>query len=231
MAEATPDVLVIGDSHTTALWQGCVANGLNPEVLCISGNIWHAAHLAYDEAHGIWARSPAHQRNILALRQRLGGDSLAARHRPVIASIGFHLGRLVPPLSFRGHVTERQEFMADDTALFISSTLLRAYVRRYRAPQLKLLRRLSRATNLVVVAPPEGRAGPNYAAVRRCIVDMMRESGITVYDPGETGRFALQRPLPDEYLAADKAHANERYGAGVVADMLEAGLVTLAAKV
>ena len=87
------------------------------------------------------------------------------------------------------------------------------------------MRKLNRVTGVVVIAPPDVSAAPNYGAMRRCIVEMIRESSITVYDPCETGRFSMLHPLPDEYLAEDRVHGNPRYGAELVAEMLAAGVI------
>lgn len=219
------DYVIIGDSHTAALKQGFDANGLSSEVLTISGNLWHSGLVGGDDEVGISSPNPGAQAAIDAVRARLGGGALVAEGRPVIASIGFHLGRLAPPYAFRGHVAERAEFVADPEALFTSQGFLRAYVRQYRHGLVRLLRRMNRMSKVIVVAPPDVRAAPNYAAMRRCIVEMIRESNIAVYDPCETGRFAMLHPLTDDYLSEDRVHGNARYGAELVAEMLDRGVI------
>ena len=75
-----PDVVIIGDSHSSALLAGCEAHGLSAEVARFSGNLWHAGKLMFHGQHGIWPRGlPALQAQILAIRDRLGGRSLVSR--------------------------------------------------------------------------------------------------------------------------------------------------------
>jgi hypothetical protein len=227
VAEAC-DYIILGDSHTKALKEGFDANGLRAEVLTFSGNLWHAGHIVPDERHGISSGMALVRQLVAAMEDRIGATMLTAGV-PVIASVGYHLGRLAPPYSFRGHVANRADFTADEQSLFTSQGFLRAYVRHHRHFLVKLLRRLNRAAPVLVVAPPDVRAAPNYAVMRTMITELIRESSIAVHDPGETGRFAAMRPLGEDYLAEDRVHGNARYGAELVAELLARGAIPQAA--
>lgn len=222
-----PDVLVIGDSHSAAIKAGCDANALRAEILAISGNFWHVGAVVAHPVHGLWAKMTVPRQMILAMKQRLGGGSLLVPGVPVIASIGFHLGRLAPPLMFKGHVPDAETFRDDPATMFVSSGFVDAYAAHYRKGLLGLLQKMSAQVPLVVVAPPDMDERPGMRAVRSSLIGMYRKAGIQVFDPCEHPRFRGLSPLPPEYLSADKVHGNARYGREVIAALLDEGAAKL----
>lgn len=219
-----PDLLILGDSHTAALKSGCDAHGLKAEVLGFSGNLWHAGHIALNRAQQLRVRGAAMQARVKAVEESLGGGSVLQPDLPVLASVGFHLGRLVPPFGFRNHVTETEAFDATEDRLFASSALVADYAQHFRGAHLRLVRRLSRLVPLVVVAPPHFYTAQNYAAFYACLADAIRRTGVRFCDPREAwgGDGA---PLGDEFLSADGVHGNEAYGKRIVGHMIENGLI------
>ena len=94
-----PDLILLGDSHTGALHQAAVARGMDARLLYINGNFWHENRMRWHPRMGIGAKyRPRLQRQIRDLAQSLGGTVFPA-DTPVLASIGYHLGRLVPRLA------------------------------------------------------------------------------------------------------------------------------------
>lgn len=229
MTDRLPDALIIGDSHSTALKAGCDANALRTEMLVVSGNFWHGSVIMHHPEHGLWAKTAAQQQMIMSLKQKLGGGSVLRPDIPVIASIGFHLGRLVPPLSYQGHVTDGQGFMAEPDALFASSGLVSAYVNYYRGYLLRLLQKMATRAPLIVVAPPDVVDHSTFRSARTALIDMMRNGGVRVFDPCEAEPFASMRPLPPAYRSDDNVHGNDRYGAEVIAAMLSEGAAAMQA--
>lgn len=229
MNDRLPDALVIGDSHATALKAGCDANALRSEMLVISGNFWHGSVIMHHPEHGLWAKTAAQQKLILGLKEKLGGGSVLRPDIPVIASIGFHLGRLAPPLSFQGHVTEAEGFAHDPDSLFASSGFVSAYVGYYRGYLLRLLQKMAARAPLIVVAPPDVVDHSTFRSARTAIVDMVRDAGVRVFDPCEHAPFSAMRPLPPDYRSADNVHGNDRYGSEVIAAMLAEGAAQLEA--
>lgn len=222
-----PDVLVIGDSHSAAIKAGCDANALRAEILAISGNFWHVGAVVPHPAHGLWAKMAAPRQMILAMKERMGGGSVFLPDVPVIASIGFHLGRLAPPLMFKGNVTDPDEFRSDPESLFVSSGFVEAYAAHYRKDLLALLQTMAAQVPLVVVAPPDMDDRPGLRAVRSALIRIYRKAGIHVFDPCEHAPFDKLSPLPPEYLSADKVHGNARYGREVIAALLQEGAARL----
>ena len=218
------DLLIIGDSHSAAIKAGCDAVGLRNEMLLLSGNIWHERLVSLHPEHGIWVRGKAWQQRILDIRARIGGRSLLSPELPVIASIGFHLGRIVPPFGFRGHVTGAAEFDADPDSLFASRAVVEAYARHWRLAHVRLLRRMSRLAPLVAVMPPNVYPLPNYPAFLDVMAAMIRAAGVTLYDPrediGTRGKL-----LSRSYLGEDGVHGNARYGRELVEAMARRGMI------
>jgi len=222
--KSLPDLLILGDSHTAALKAGCDAHGLKAEVLGFSGNLWHAGHIVLNRSQELRVRGAAMQARLKAVEDSLGGGSVLRPELPVLASVGFHLGRLVPPFGFRNHVTETAVFDAEEDRLFASSALVYDYALHFRGGHLRLLRRLSRLVPLTVVAPPHFYTAPNYAAFYAHVSDAIRQTGLRFCDPREAWGGGAA-PLGPEYLSADGVHGNEAYGARIVGHMIEKGLI------
>lgn len=219
-----PDVLVIGDSHSNALAEGCLAHGLRVEMLRLSGNLWHAGRVVPNREHGIWTRGlRAMQADILALRDRLGGRRVLSPDVPVIGSFGFHLGRLVPMLGYAGHRAEPDRFLAEPEALFLSRSFVEAYVDSHRGPLLRLAQRMARECPLTVVVPPRVALLPNNAPVIAAIRGRMEAAGVRVFDPAPA--LCGDGALDPSYLLPDGTHGNADYGKAVVSRMLDAGLI------
>lgn len=219
-----PDVLVVGDSHSNALVEGCLAHGLRVEMLRFSGNLWHSGRVVPNREHGIWTRGlPGMRPAILELRERLGGRRVFSPDVPVIGSFGFHLGRLVPPIGYMGHVAEPDGFMADPQALHVSQSFLGAYLDHFRSPLLRMAQRMARECPLVVVAPPRALTPPNYPTVTAMLCDRLTAGGIRVFDPAP--ELCGDGVLEAGYLIDDGLHGNARYGATVIGMMLDRNLL------
>lgn len=224
-----PDVIILGDSHSNALMEGCEAHGLKAEMIRFSGNLWHGRRVVLHPEHGIWISKPkALQRQILDLRQKLGGRSILSPDVPVIGSFGFHLGRFVPLFGLQGHVTRRSEFEANPESLFVSSAFAEEYVSSLRTPHVRMARRIERLAPLVMVAPPLVGDQPNMRTFFDFMLDWMRTVGLRVYDPN-ADLAGAGRALDPSYLLDDGRHGNGRYGAEVIGNMIEKGLIRRAA--
>ncbi|THD81444.1 hypothetical protein E7811_16120 [Aliigemmobacter aestuarii] len=224
-----PDVIILGDSHSNALMEGCEAHGLKAEMIRFSGNLWHGRRIVVHPEHGVWISKPkALQRQILDLRQKLGGRSILSPDVPVIGSFGFHLGRFAPMFGLQGHVTQRSEFEADPESLFVSSAYVREYVTGLRTSHVRLARHFDQQTNLVMVAPPFASNQPNMRTFYDFMLDWMRAVGLRVYDPN-ADLVKAGMALDPSYLLDDGRHGNGRYGAEVIGNMIAQGLIRRAA--
>ena len=220
-----PDLLVIGDSHSNALLAGCRAHGLTAEMLRFSGNFWHSGHVVFHREHGIWVRRiAAQQQLVIDLRARLGGRSVIGPDVPILATMGYHLGRIVPPFGTNNHVSDAESFADDPTSHYASVALVDAYVEQTRASHIQLARRMSRHGNMTLVAPPKVFGRSNYHAVADAVSRRMRAAGVRLYDPSED-LFAGGEALASDYLSEDGVHGNDRYGAEVVGRLIAHGLI------
>lgn len=220
-----PDLIVIGDSHSNALKAGCDAHGLTAELLRFSGNFWHAGHILFHGQHGIWVRGlPAAQRQILDLRARLGGLSLINAQVPIIAAMGFHLGRMVPPFGFNNHVTQAGAFDADPESHYASAALVEAYAAPLREGHIRMARRMARFGNMTLVVPPNIHPGTNYVTFARVLTQKMQAAGVPVFDP-TPDLCPDGQSLPNALVAPDRVHGNEQYGAEVIGLMIARGLI------
>lgn len=220
-----PDLLIIGDSHTAALQEAAAARGLRSEMLYISGNFWHENQMRPHRAQGI---SQPHRRGlnrkIIAFNAQTGG-SVFRRDIPVIASIGYHLGRLVPLFARHGHTPDTDHFAENDGLLFVSDDFLLSYILHHRDSLFRLLRFGAQYAKLTVVAPPMIQTDPVALYIGRRITTALRKQGLTVFDPRDEADWA-DRPLPEALRAPDGVHGNAAYGAEVLDRLSLRGLLT-----
>lgn len=220
-----PDGLIIGDSHCTALKAGCDAHGLQTDMLRFSGNFWHSGHVLFHAQHGVWVRGlPAMQAHILAMREKFGGRSLISRDIPVIASMGYHMGRIVPPFGMNGHVTAAEAFAADPDSSYASDALVDAYVAEFRAGHIRMAQRMARNSPMVMVVPPRLFPGSNYDRFTQVLSRRLASVGVRLFDPAQT-LFADRQGLAADYITPDGVHGNDRYGAEVIGQMIAQGLI------
>jgi hypothetical protein len=222
MSEGTlPNLLVLGDSHSASLLAGARLLGLTADGLTFSGAAWHEGKFAVTRAGFEPRNAPAVRQHMDALRKRTGVTDVFASGPPVISTMGYHLGRLVPPFGWNGHVVPARD---DDHAPTVSQAFLDAYVRHHREHHLRLARRLAARTRVVIVAPPPAFLRPSYQAFRDTVTGLFRAAGLTVHDPAAdmTGAGGV---LDSAYLQEDGIHGTAEYGAAVLRTVMQRGLL------
>lgn len=223
-----PDLLIVGDSHTAALQEAALTRGLRSKMLYISGNFWHENRM---RPHPTLGLSSLHRRGLNRRIAEFGaevGGSAFPKDIPVLASIGYHLGRLVPPFARHGHSPSPEHAAADEGALFVSDAFLTGYIFHHRNSLFRLLRLASQNANLLVIAPPMIQTDPVALHVGARITRILRDHGIAVFDPREEADWADQ-PLPEALRAPDGVHGNATYGAEVLRRIFDRELIRLAA--
>jgi hypothetical protein len=213
--ETLPDLLILGDSHTAALDMAMRDEGFSTTLLYINGNHWHAGGFSYNPNRGIVHPGSAFVRRHVAKARAQMGGSLFRENQVVLASVGYHLGRLVPGIARRGHTMEQDVFDADPDASYLSEAMMEALVEAQRGGLWDMLADISKACVLVVVAPPILSDDPLTARVARFVTRSLRARGVMVWDPRELDG-AMGRPLSPEMRAPDGVHGNVRYGRAVL---------------
>lgn len=219
-----PALLILGDSHAIALRQGADMLGLAAEELQFSGAGWHDQRFALGE-NGLEVRGiPRAAGQLRALREKLGVADVFASGIPVLTTVGFHLGRLVPPFGWNGHQVQEEDAPGITEGLTASRAFTQDYVQHYRRRHFRLLRRLARLTPLIVVVPPRVHDRPNYDSFQRIITEDLRGLGLTVYDPADdlAGEDGF---LPEDLMAEDGIHATAECGAMMIEAMRGRGLL------
>lgn len=218
--------MILGDSHSIALRAGAALLGLRAEALHFSGSQWHDGNFAYGE-NGFEPRGVrVGMLQLRDLRARLGVTDVFAIGVPVISTLGFHLGRLVPPFGWAGHRIDTDAATPEEVGLNASVALAADYAAHYRARHIRVARRLARAAPLVLVAPPPAFDRPNYTAFRDILIRQMTAAGLTVYDPKDD-LLPDGGTLPAELLMPDGVHATPECGAMILTAMRDRGLVRL----
>ena len=224
-----PDLMIIGDSHTAALQEAALQRGLQSKLLYISGNFWHEGKIRIHPELGLSAAyRPALHRRIRNLVAEIDNRPLFTRDVPVIASFGYHLGRLVPVFARHGHTPDPDDFAERDAALFVSDAFLAHYILAHRGSLLRLLRLAAHRCDLVVVAPPLIQTDPVARRFAATITDMLLGAGLKVFDPRREPDWA-GAPLATEWRSVDQVHGNIAYGTEVLARLFDRGLIRTAA--
>ncbi len=223
-----PDLLIVGDSHTAALQEAAIARGMNAKMLYISGNHWHENKMRPHATQGISAAyRPGLNRRIAAFAAEVGG-SVFQPGIPVLASFGYHLGRLVPLFARHGHSPDGPQTEVEDQHLFVSDAFLHAYIAHHRGSLLRVLRLAAKQANVIVVAPPMIQTDPVALRFADAITEIVRGWGVTVFDPRREPDWS-GKPLPDHLRAPDGVHGNAAYGQEVLARLFDRGLIRNAA--
>lgn len=216
--ENRPDLVIVGDSHAAALFAGAQALGLSAQMVYLSGNLWHGGLVRYHPALGIDClgnrKARAHIRSIAAA---LGGSVLPA-DVPVLASFGYHLGRLASPVLRAGFTPDPQETEAG----FLSSAFLDAYMRHHRQALLRLAIRAARGRDLTMIAPPVVQSDPVAMDMAAWVTDSLHRAGLRVFDPRREPGF--EGPLPMSERSEDGVHGNAAYGRRVLSRVLSTAL-------
>lgn len=214
-----PDMLILGDSHTAALVAGAGAMGLSVGHLCLSGNIWHAGVVTGHRLRGLTAGKRRVAVAINRMRIRAGVPSLFTPGLPVVASFGYHLGRMVPVFGIAGHSADPAT-----QGHFVSRGFAMAYTRALRGGLMDALVAGAARAPVVVVAPPVVQPDPTAMAMARAITAQLRAGGVHVVDPRD-GMGAAGDPLPGALRADDGVHGNAAYGLGVMRQLAAQGLI------
>lgn len=202
-------VFVVGDSHAIALAEGAKRLGANTGMAYLSGNDWHSGTVRFHRKLGLVAVGrPGFQKRMKEACAQLETDSLLQGDHVVLTSLGYQLGRLLPPMRRNGHgfacVSE------GDPHPVVSSGFVAATVHAKRAGQIELVRKLARRRRVIVVSPPVLKRTPEDDLVRDIIGSALTGAGAELVDT----RFVLPDDgvLPDAFRHEDGIHGNAEYG-------------------
>jgi hypothetical protein len=210
--------MILGDSHVLTLVLGSEAAGRTPAVFTSSGANWHAGLIGYHPRRGLVGRRQA-ARFVAAFRARHGDADLTDGRVPVLASFGFHLGRLVPPFCLNGTRPTPEEALAGPDLLYASEGFVTAYTRHHRGALLTMLAQIARRAPIVNVAPPvPDRVG--FARFKAVLLGLMAEAGVPTVDPQAD---LFDGRVPADLFEPDGIHGNGDYGRAVVAHLQELG--------
>lgn len=210
-----PDLIIVGDSHCGALHSAARAAGIQSEMFFLSGNHWHENQMRPHKRWGLMSqnRRPIN-RTISNFCDTIGG-SIFSDQTPVLASIGYHLGRMVPPFTRNGHTSSIDQAIDSDDALYVSNAFVDAFIEAKRGQLLNLLRWADRRCDLTVIAPPIIHHSPETVQFRDRITAKLRDDGIQVFDAFEGAEWT-DPELPADLRAEDGVHGNIDYGAVVL---------------
>lgn len=218
------DAIIISDSHGRAIENGAKMLGLNVRSVTFSGGYWHKGRFRYNEKGFIPPRDKMARQSMAKLQEELGVEDVIQVGIPVISTIGFHLGQLVPPFGWNGHIACAGELSQDDAFLFASQDFVVEFIDAFRQKHFKMARLMNRRGNLIVLPPPVTFIRPNYSTFRTIIKERMKSMGIVVFDPveclaGENG------VLPSQFISGDGVHASDDYGIKVIEELKNLGLI------
>ena len=229
-----PEVILVGDSHTLALYQGCCALGINAAILKSGGIHWNQGKIRiFAPRRGRSPILPALRPDIELLQTRMDRTDIFDGSVPVIASIGFHCGHLARAFGAYGHVAWPPPgglaVSDDEPVLFASKAMIRAFIDDRRSTHISLLRCIASRCNLTVILPPRApknekkiRFRHNIDALTAVIAERVTSYGISVYDPNAdfVGDDAI---LPWQWVNDDGFHGSPDYGKLVMERLIARG--------
>lgn len=219
----TPDLMLLGDSHTIALEEGARSLGLDVAALRYGGNVWHDGKFGWN-ADGFFPKgSKLGKRELATLQERLGVKNVFSVGAPVLTTVGFHLGRLTRPFNWFEHSVMGPGDPEPRSGLLASDAFVEAYVAHARGPHLRMLKRLSREAKLIVVPPPAISDEPNFRQLRAMVIRLMQRAGLEVFDGAQV--LFDDQPLPAHLIEADGQHTTPEFGAMVISRLRDEGRI------
>lgn len=213
-----PDLLILGDSHSRPLFEGAAALGLKVDGLTFSGSTWHDNSFTLDLKGFTPIRAPGAVRALKQLQDRVGVKDVFRAGTPVISTMGFHLGRLVPPFGWLGH---RFDTRVEPDEMAVSSAFVKSYIEHHRSKHFRTMQLLRRKTKLVIIAPPIHPDRPQHLGFKKMIVSILQASKQQVYDPSmDFGVDGFTSPV---HFGPDGIHGTVEYGRAVVHRLIDLG--------
>lgn len=238
---APPDVILVGDSHTLALHQGCESLGLNAAMLKSGGIHWNKGKIrVFAPRRRRSPFLPALNAQVAQLQVLLNTPDIFDGSAPVIASIGFHSGHLARAFGAHGHVawppSHALTAAGDDddvtNALFASPAMLQAFIEEQRRVHFLLLTHIARRCKLTAILPPRApknetkpRFRHNIDALTDAISRHIESLGIDVYDPNDDF-VEHDQLLPWGWVNDDGFHGTPEYGRIVMQRLIARGVLT-----
>lgn len=218
------DLIILSDSHGRAIADGARNLGLNIREVTFSGNLWHECRFRYGSAGFSLGRVGPSRQSMADLVAELGVADIMRAGVPVLTTMGFHLGRLVPPFGWHGHVASTEALYENEGALFVSPDFLHQYIDMFRRKHFRFMHQMSRNGKLIVLPPPLIQTRLNYHVFREHIKQRVIAAGIPLFDPMDelAGKDGV---LPASLAASDGTHANASYGEKVIKAMKRAKLL------
>ena len=227
-AKSKGAVVVIGDSHSRTLADGCAALGLETHAFSISGQAWFQGKIHPSKEHGIMGTPGPPRKKMRALLDEMGVTNIFDKDLPFLCSFGFNLGRVNSAISVHGHKAfSDMDPKVEGDDISISTAFLRTYLEHHSGRNFRVAKNIAKNAPLVMVVPP--RTGDTHN--RRTIIDFVstryRQFGIDVVDPGDKMVTKSTGVLPKKYLNPDQIHGNEDYGKKVVGDLIKDGVLVV----
>lgn len=228
----TPQVLILGDSHTLTLKMGCDALGIRAVHAWIGGLHWNDNVISLGGAHGIQAlHRPRMSAQIETAAQALNVTDLTDPGVPVLGSFGFHLGRLsIGMIVQRQHFSTQPGFSFDHAADSVfSQDYAEDYVTEKRGPILDIAAAIAKNTDLTMIKQPLAKKAnePVVDGLAAIIAGRLEAQGTRVF-PGVDDMTDPKTGLVDpKYLEDDGGHGNEEYGTRTVQAMIDQGFLKL----
>ncbi|PTV95290.1 hypothetical protein C8J27_105236 [Rhodobacter aestuarii] len=219
-----PEVLLVGDSHTIALEDGAKELGIATEVFRCGGAGWHDGKFGFNADGIVPKNTPMGRRSIDGIRERQGVTNILTLGVPVITTIGFHLGMLVRGLRWTGHHVVSEVEPMPEEGLVASEAFLTAYVQHHRTQHIRVLKRMAREADVLVVPPPPIGIDINGHKAREILIRLMRKGGLTVFDP-MVELFADEPGFPSRFVKDDPNHATADYGKVVMTALRERQII------
>ena len=219
-----PEFIIIGDSHTKALKDGFDALGIQTEIMQHSGDTYHRNMIRMNYHGKFFSKKKYIMRQFSAMAEKLGMDSLADGTIPVVASIGYHLGRLIPPLWWNDHVLYNDGAKMKPGQMVMSQDFLETYIGQSRVGHFRLIKRMSRHADLTIIAPPPFDDRYAMRAATKYISGRIKSLNVNVYDARQD-LCQNGKPFLAKLIHTDGVHGNKKYGKLVVESLLNQGLI------
>lgn len=217
-------VLIIGDSHTIALHDGCDALGIGYHKVYGTGGAWFEGRYKFMQKRGLVSKPGPNRKKLLQLADEMGHSNIFDAGLPVIASFGFNFGKLLGALeTWRHSIPDQKGCYDNDAEAVMSRGFAEEYVEALCGKNFRIIKNIARIADVTMVVPPRADASHNRVQLTDIITQRMTDVGAKVFDPGRVFTKSRKKALPAKYLSEDQIHGTSDYGQKIVEQLVELG--------
>lgn len=219
----TTKLLIIGDSHTDALVQGCDSLGLPFYHVRSGGAAWFLGKYRFHRDKGLIAQPGPPRKQLRRVQEAMGYENIFDAGLPVLASFGFNLDRMTSMLDWHQHSIVAPDGSYERQRFAVSRQYGEDYIEAICGKNLRIIKQMARVAPVTMVLPPRAKDSHNWRQCADILMARMQDLGAAVFDPSAGLVAAGENRLDPKFLLEDGKHGGPDYGLHAMKALLASG--------